>query len=313
MHRVAILSLVLLAVGSAQAVAQQATVSTPFVTTSDSFFEQIGVSWGLNFKNGFVRFGPGPARAPLGNPPAGGGMNFGFGGPGGYFNLNAAQGSRRSIVSQTPSVTLQNGATGGFHDASISPFVISHVPVVGGAPAIPYAAFVAPPYGFGLHSVSPAAALPAPPPGNWRVQQALRQARTGETPVAPDAAEPTMVEKPHLAAGLAPRSSQPVAPTGTEPTASRPGLTDASDGAGAPRSTAARPAASLVELEQQRQQEQATAGEGDRKAEALFQRGLAAERTGKLSVARIYYQMAQRRASGELLSRIDARLSGLDQ
>ena len=276
--------------------AQQVTVSTPLVTTGDSYFEQFGTSWGVNFKNGFFRFGgPAPGQAPFGNPTGDAGARFGVGGPDWYFFGRAAQGNRRSIVSQAPSVTLQNGVPGGFYDTSISPFVISYVPVVGGRPTIPYSSLVAPPYGFGLHGASPASAMPAAPQGNWRVQQALRQAkptdgiggtRAGAAPVAHDPIE----RDPQLAAGLARRFSEPAADT---------------------PSSAARPAPSLAEAQRMREQEQAAAGSGQDEARALFERGLTAERSGKLSVARIYYRMAQRRADDALRGQIDAQLTAL--
>jgi hypothetical protein len=43
-------------------------------------------------------------------------------------------------------------------------------------------------------------------------------------------------------------------------------------------------------------------------AERLFERGKNAEATGKLNVARIYYQQASRRAQGSLKDQIAAQL-----
>lgn len=72
--------------------AQQATVTTPQHTVSDSLFERTGVQWGINWNNGFFRFGgSGMAAPPLGNFDPGAGANFGFGfgggGTNGFFNF----------------------------------------------------------------------------------------------------------------------------------------------------------------------------------------------------------------------------------
>jgi len=74
----------------------------------------------------------------------------------------------------------------------------------------------------------------------------------------------------------------------------------------APGATAAKPpAASVAQSRAQRAAEQAT-----RQDEALnyFQRGRKAEAEGKSGVAKIYYQMAARRATGELKNQVLARL-----
>jgi type II secretory pathway component HofQ len=74
----------------------------------------------------------------------------------------------------------------------------------------------------------------------------------------------------------------------------------------APTATAAQPpTASVAQSRAQRAVEQAT-----RQDEALnyFQRGQNAEAQGKPGVARIYYQMAARRATGKLKNQVLARL-----
>ena len=73
---------------------QQVTVSTPYQSTGDSFFENMGTSWGLNGPNWSFSFGGSPMQAA---PQFGGfdpsaGANFGFaggsGGVGGFFGGN---------------------------------------------------------------------------------------------------------------------------------------------------------------------------------------------------------------------------------
>lgn len=67
-------------------------------------------------------------------------------------------------------------------------------------------------------------------------------------------------------------------------------------------------AMSLAELRAQHQREQAA-----RHEEALkwFERGVNAEASGKANVARVYYQMAARRASDDMKGQIAARLAAL--
>lgn len=68
------------------------------------------------------------------------------------------------------------------------------------------------------------------------------------------------------------------------------------------------PAASLAEIEARKSQQSADV---QRAAGELFEKARAAEAAGKLSVARIYYQMAARRAEGELQRTATARANAL--
>ena len=107
---------------------QQATVSTPYHAVGDSYFENIGTSWGINAPGFTLRFGaPNIAAPQFGgfNPAAGGSLGFGFrrGGTSGFFNANFAQGSQRGFVSQTPGVTVTNGVPGFIGAGTASPFV----------------------------------------------------------------------------------------------------------------------------------------------------------------------------------------------
>ena len=75
-----------------------------------------------------------------------------------------------------------------------------------------------------------------------------------------------------------------------------------------PRSSAESPRMSLADAQARRERQQTA-----RSSEAadFFERGLRAEATGKTSVAKIYYQMAARRADGALQSQIAARLAAI--
>ena len=66
---------------------------------------------------------------------------------------------------------------------------------------------------------------------------------------------------------------------------------------------------SLAELRAKHQREQQARSI---EAEKWFERGQGAEAAGKPNVARVYYQMAARRATGPLKAQIAARLDAMD-
>jgi len=117
--------------------AQYSFTQTPFNTASHSFYENIGVSWGLQGRGWFANFGGGGAGnpAPFGgfDPNAQGNLGVGFRGNGisGHFALTAGQGSDRTMTSSTPGVTVANGGMGFFSDVQQRPFVLGVIPVVG--------------------------------------------------------------------------------------------------------------------------------------------------------------------------------------
>jgi hypothetical protein len=102
---------------------------------------------------------------------------------------------------------------------------------------------------------------------------------------------------------LGDRRSQAAALAGTlqprDPGAGSSWQVATSSGAGSP------PAMSVAQARVQRQRQQAVRAD---EAADFFQRGRAAEAVGKLSVAKIYYQMAAGRATGELKEQIAGRL-----
>ncbi len=276
------------------AFAQQTTVTTPFHSNSSSFFEQIGTQWGIRGPNFSFQFGGGGMGQPaFGNPDPSAGIRSGWAWQSGpwsaNFNFLAAQGSRAGMVSQAPSITLPNGGTGYFSDTSQSPFVIGFVPVVGGAPYLPYGYPMGPPSGFGLPY--PGVGAVYPEQGNPRVQAMLRASAAGEP-------------SPDLAIPEAPRAAAiPVEPAAAEPTPAAPN-------APAPQrvSSAAVAAPSVAEARLMHEQEQAVAS---REAMQLYERGITAEESGKPGLARVYYRMAAARSDGALRDQIEARLSSL--
>jgi hypothetical protein len=137
--------------------AQQMTIGTPFNSASDSFYERMGVGF-----NNFQWHGGGVHRNGADNPMSPqfffrqGSFNSAIPQFGGYdpsadatfgfnlrhkkwdadFNFAFGQGSRRSLVTQVPSVTIMNGQRGYVSDTSQSPFVIGLIPVVGDYPVV---------------------------------------------------------------------------------------------------------------------------------------------------------------------------------
>jgi len=269
--------------------AQQATVSTPFRSLNDSFYEHMGTNWSLQGRGWNFSFGaPNNAAPQFGGfqPNAGANLGFSILGPGvsGNFNANWSQGYRQSLVSQTPSVTLPNGGVGWVSDSSVSPFVMGYIPVVGGFPV------------FG--SVMP----PAPPPysvlpqgaavggGSAAVQEALRRARAkADAPSSIASSEGRLPDA---------RVDEVLPP------AQNPGAA-----AKAQASSAARAAPSVKEARQLHAAEQTT---HDADAMRYLEMGRSAEESGKANVARIYYQMAARRASGPLKDQILSRIKALE-
>ena len=282
-----------LAIG--RAAAQQATVTTPMHSVSDSFFERTGVHWGFNWKGVHASFGgPNMAVPPFGGFDPGAGIRGGFAvgrpGFGGFMNFAAGQGYRQSFVTQAPSLTLFNGQPGFVADTSLSPFVIGHVPVVGGFPVAPYGGAAMPQPIFS--TTLPAGVLPVVDPRNPRVRAMQEQlARAGRAAVVPHGRNDANV--------------QPLGPAGAamQPKATR------RDTPAANASSATRAVPGVEEARRLHRAEK-TAGNGE--AMVLFQRGRTAEENGKPNVARIYYRTAAERATGPLRGQVQARLDALN-
>src|SRR5262245_37290262 len=242
--------------GTASARGQQANIEVPFGATGDSFFEQIGLSWGLRGNGWFFNFGGPPPAPPFGGFDPNAGANFGFAGPGGFFSLTAGLGSTLSFSGQAPSVTVMNGATGFFSDTVQRPFVTGIIPVVGTP--------VAPPIGF----------LPGGPSVLEERLQRLQSA--GGIPEA-----------------------APSAPAAPAPAAA---------------STADRGDLSVAEIKaRQAAEKRARESAGQSEIAGLLEKARAAEAAGKPSLAKVYLQMAARRATGEQLLEIRRALDRLER
>ena len=287
--------------------AQQVNVRTPFNIVNNSFYEQNSVSWSGHWGGATFQFGnPALANPQFGGYQPGAGLSTGIGYQSGNFQanltMNFGQGSSRSIVSQTPSVTVMNGQTGYMSDTSQTPFVVSLVPVVGGGG--PMLANV-PMMGCGFPGAFPVVSVPdsdMPIVGNSRVQQMLGQIAArqqaqadGEGNFGAGPAGP-----PLNAAGPAQRRTANDAPAAADGPAER--------FLAAQESSAGRAAPSVAEARRLHEMEKA-AQDGD--IAALMTRARTAEEDGKPGVAKIYYQMVVKRASGNLKSQAQERLDAL--
>jgi len=272
----------------APAKGQQMTISTPYHSVGDSYFENMGVNWGIRGKGFDVRFGgPTVAAPPFGrsNPGASANLGLGFrhGGTSGFFNANWSQGWQGSCVSQVPVLTVTNGVPGTMFAGTLSPFVVGYVPVVGGYPTIP-AVFAMPPM-----------AMPVVPPsssgvGADAIRQAVRSSGARQVAALPEedhAAPPAVPPAPAVARGAGEGSAGKLAL--------------------AQESSAGRPAPSVQEAKRLRAAEQASQ---HAEARVWFERGISAEQAGNLGAAKAYYHMAARRADDalhrEIVQRIEA-------
>ena len=324
----------------------QVTVEVPFRTVSDSFFESMGVgSWsghikGIPFSIGGdlatpqfggydpsagmrtgVAFGNPAYGTPQATPDTSGGRSttMGMDAAGQFFpprngyglrfpNIHASQGYRQTAVTQSPKVTLFNGQRAYVSDTSQSPFVISVIPVVGGCPLLPI-----PPVAY-VPIQKPVLAVTNP--RNHRVEAMRRKLaeqqqakmKPGEDEYFRYVEDPTRPRRIPVKAEEAPQREQAgdlnlAGPPRTTASA-MPGRRLAS----AQESSAGRAVPSVAEARRMHEAEQT---KGDNEARVLYERGQAAEDDHNPGVARIYYGMALRRATGQLRDEILARLKGL--
>lgn len=243
----------------------QVNVATPFPTIGHSYYEHIGVRWGLSGPGWFANFGgPGPLPGPAFggfDPNAQANFGFGFRGSGvsGFLDVTAGQGSNTYNVSSTPSVTIMNGGMGFFSDTVQRPFVTGLIPVVGSAPGA----------GLGLG--------PGPILGPSVLEERLQRLQVeGGAGPAPHEPAPALVFPPATS------------------TAERGDLSVAAIKAGRAAEKAAQQSAAAAEIA------------------ALLEKAHGAEADGKPSVAKIYLEMAARRATGEALSQIHRELERLE-
>ena len=280
-----ILFTLLLVVVSSVASAQMVTTGTPFNRVSDSFHENIGTSWSLQGKNWSVNFGGNnalPGQAPFGNPGgAGGGIQggVGFGGNGFTGNIwgRMEQGSSRSLVSQTPSVTTFNGVPGMVSDTQQTPFVISNTPVVGSWTGMPG---IVDPTGGSLTSGL------TRPVGNSPVSQALSRVRAAEGTPAGDS--PNGLRRAAFGSDRLTRNNRSDADD--SPSYGSDSADDAS-------SSADSVVGSVAQMKQLYQQENVEPKR--EKAQLNIEKARAAAEKGRIGAAKSYYRVAMKYAQDD--------------
>jgi hypothetical protein len=301
---------------AAGAQAQQSHVGLGFHSGSDSFSENMGTTWGFNSHGLNFNFGGGFQTTP-------GAATFGFSsvGPAGTFNFfaTAGQSSGRSLSSQSPGLTTMNGQTGFVSDTSLTPFVMGVVPVVGSlapmasaAPAVADASAVQLPT-FGMFGASTSVWVPdqgaaslggVSSASGGQIQAGLPGLRnsafgssrtTGNSQVRATVHDFQKADAALLGAGAGMSFARREDPA-------------ARALAGASSSTAGQAAPSVAEARRLHEAEQDAQ---NAEAQQWFDRGQAAEQDAKPAAAKIYYQMAVRRASGELKQSALDRLEAL--
>jgi hypothetical protein len=291
--------------------AQQVTVGTPFRTLQDHFFENNSINWSGNYRGFTFSFGaPGLSTPQFGSPEPGAGLttNFAFVGKNGQINFNVAmgQGYTQSATTQVPSVTIMNGQQGTISDTSLTPYVISVIPVVGGFP----------------EQLPPVAGFEPPDP---RIDAMMRAHADAEQAAAAQAAAakvggmlPPTPQRPN---NLAPQrttkvDADPMASDQEKPAeanrrrAVAEGQAIAYQLSAAQDSTAGRPAVSVAEAKRLRKQELA---KDYNELAAMMERAEALEEDGQPRVAKIYYQQIAQRATGELQQKARDRLYELQK
>lgn len=306
--------------------AQQVTSTVPGYRVGDSFHELFGLHWGFRMggPGGGVFFdngGFGGAAPAFGGFDPNSAARFGFarGGTNGGFFLDfiASQGSNRSIVSQSPILTLPNGGAGAFYNSTLTPFVTGWVPVVGQNPleerlsrlrqgdrggprdsdAAPVVRQTA-----DEHSDDAENEQPVPP---VKREEDVAKADDAEANTGKQATRSTKVYRPEsLKLGQSNREAD-------SRVASEGGASGGGGGVGAPTSsTAAKGDLSVAEIRRRQARELA---ERNDEVEQLMAKGREAESQGKGGVARIYYQQASRLATGERLQELAAKLRELSR
>jgi hypothetical protein len=271
--------MIVVLVSAVPALAQYSTVATPFVTVNDSFFENMGVGFGFNIPGWGLPFTQGGG---VGSPFGGGGGGMGGGGGGGFFgfgmaggglntfgNIGMSQGSSRSMVMETPMVTIPNGGQGTIIDAVQRPFVTGLIPVVGGGVA---------PVIMGGYGPGPGFGRPISPPVSPLFERIQRLNAQGALQ--------------RRANGQAPQRA---------PQQNNDRLALGGSGGDAANSTAEKGDLSVAEIRRRQQTEDTSA---DEELATWIERARGAEASGKRNVARIYYRMAAGRATGDLKQKL---------
>ena len=136
--------LVVMLTGGTQVSAQQVVLSAPHGRITERWYENLGSSFYLeqNSRRGgwFFNWGA-PAVPPFGGydgRDARFGIGFRHGNLRGRFSLWASQGIDRSMVMESPFITVPHGGFGSIQHGGLRPFVTGWTPVLGNQPQWQY-------------------------------------------------------------------------------------------------------------------------------------------------------------------------------
>ena len=253
-----------------EASAQMVTVGTPFQSVGDSFFEGTNLGWSLNGPNFFATFNGGGAAPPFGGYNPNAGIQGGFGFNGGPFS-----GGLNFNAAQGASRTF----------TSVTPMVTT----LNGQPGYftqsvqrPFVTGVVPIVGNGVVAYAPIVSGIATPPQL--------------SPLAPQLPwQASLAERGLKLKGRAYRPDDDDAVAAVE-----------GEGQGGGRQNLIDPLPP-TRAERARQQAAAEAAQ-ELAARSYLEKGIRAEGEGKTKVARLYFEMAARRATGALKDEIEGRL-----
>ena len=256
-----------------RAAAQQITAATPYRGASDSFFERTGAHWGLQGKGWSFSFGGVPTSPIAGSPAPGGGIQGGF-----RFGQPGLGGSFGFIAEQGAQRSLVG------HSPGLT--TLNGMPGVGLGRVVQSVRDGRVSGGRRFSGVHCSWPRPAIAPGRC-TRRRIRLSRVSELP----AQDPGRIAPPRRrdgrrsgaggrSRGGGVRSEGPDRANGAER-----GRGAAIVGRGTGRRRPGRP--------------------------KWFDRGVEAERSGNLGAARVCYQMASRRLTGDLKDRALARLASL--
>jgi hypothetical protein len=262
----------LAALAPQRASAQNVTVATPFHGAGDSFYERFGTSWSMRGPNFFASFGGGNAAPPFGGYTPNAGLQGGFSFGGGPFSggLNFSAAQGASrSITSTTPMLTTLNGYPGFFTDSVQRPFVTGFVPIVGPGAVGYAPLVS---GVPVQpQLSPlASTLP------WQEKLAGQALQLPSRAKAVDEEEPL-----------------PVSPAGSGANSDRNGRIDPLP-------------PTRAERERQKATEDAARNNA---ARTYYEKGLAASENGKPGVAKIYFEMAAKRATGPLKETIEERMS----
>jgi len=294
----------------------QVQITTPYHSLNDSYYERIGVDFDFSFKpgrgvvgldahgnptsDGRIHFNQGSFDSALpqfGGHDASTDAMFGIGGLGKKFSPSLrfalGQGSNRSHVMQAPTVVMHDGQTGFVSDTSMRPFVTSVIPVVGA----------------GLPMMRPSPPISPVKQALARMEAEKKLARQRQPRAERDVPREQVRVDP-FGDPVMPRQDDGALLLGQD----RPAPADDDEPLvlkGPPGSGEATPAGGASGAGDNRPQQAKADAARKQEVRSHIQKARRYEETGKLGIAKIYYQQAAARADGELKKELLRKIQSL--